>query len=159
MATMRGLGAVALVGMMLAGCASTDEGVGPKTAVGAGTGAIIGGLAGGAIGHGSVGSVIAGAIVGGLIGGAIGSSLDEADRQRAMAAEYQALEYGRSGAPTTWQNPDHPDRYGTVVPGPAYDRAGSSCREYTHTIYIDGRPQTARGTACRQPDGTWRPIG
>ena len=49
-------------------------------------------------------------------------------------------------------------RYGSVVPGPAYVRDGRNCRAYTHTIYIDGRPQTARGTACRNPDGTWTPL-
>jgi len=26
------------------------------------------------------------------------------------------------------------------------------------TVYIDGNPQTARGTACRNPDGTWTAI-
>jgi surface antigen len=45
-----------------------------------------------------------------------------------------------------------------VVPGPAYVQNGRNCRAYTETIYIDGRPQTARGTACRNPDGTWRPL-
>ena len=34
-----------------------------------------------------------------------------------------------------------------------------SCRQYTHTVYIDGRPQTMRGTACRNPDGTWQAVG
>ena len=49
-------------------------------------------------------------------------------------------------------------RYGTIVPGPAYQQASNTCRQYTHTIYIDGKPQTARGAACRNPDGTWTPI-
>jgi surface antigen len=50
-------------------------------------------------------------------------------------------------------------RRGTVVPGPAYDTRGMRCRAYTHTIYIDGRPQIARGAARRGPDRTWNPIG
>ena len=25
----------------------------------------------------------------------------------------------------------------------------------THTVYLDSRPQIARGTACRNSDGTW----
>jgi len=49
-------------------------------------------------------------------------------------------------------------RYGSVVPGPAYSDRGRNCRAYTETIYIDGRPQTARGTACRNPDGSWTPL-
>jgi surface antigen len=56
-----------------------------------------------------------------------------------------------------WRNPDS-GRYGSVVPGPAYQSNGMNCRQFTHTIYIDGRPQTARGTACRNPDGTWQPV-
>jgi surface antigen len=46
-----------------------------------------------------------------------------------------------------------------VVPGPAYQDAGRNCRSFSHTIYVDGRPQTARGTACRNPDGTWTSLG
>ena len=68
-----------------------------------------------------------------------------------------ALERGQSGAPVSWRNPDS-GRYGSVVPGPAYADNGRNCRAYTETIYIDGRPQTARGTACRSPDGSWTPI-
>jgi surface antigen len=46
-----------------------------------------------------------------------------------------------------------------VVPGPYYVDNGRRCRAFTETIYIDGRPQTARGTACRNPDGSWTPVG
>jgi len=70
----------------------------------------------------------------------------------------QALESGRSGAPVAWRNPDS-GRYGNIVPGPAYQQNGMSCRPYTHTIYINGQPQVARGSACRNPDGTWTPVG
>lgn len=36
--------------------------------------------------------------------------------------------------------------------------AGSpdGCREYTHTVIIDGKEQQAYGRACPQPDGSWR---
>ncbi|MEA2778548.1 MAG: hypothetical protein QOK29_92 [Rhodospirillaceae bacterium] len=30
------------------------------------------------------------------------------------------------------------------------------CREYQTNTIIDGKPQRAYGTACLQPDGTWR---
>ena len=73
------------------------------------------------------------------------------------AAQVQALESGPSGAPVAWRNPDS-GRYGSIVPGPAYASNGMNCRQFTHTIYIDGKPQTARGTACRNPDGTWQPV-
>ena len=40
-----------------------------------------------------------------------------------------------------------------------YQSNGLQCRPYTHTIYIDGQPQIARGNACRNPDGTWTAVG
>jgi surface antigen len=100
---------------------------------------------------------VAGAAIGGLIGNRIGAALDEEDRQRAYAAQMEALDNGAPGAPIGWRN-DETGRYGTVVPGPAYQRNAQTCRQYTHTVYIDGRPQAARGTACRQPDGTWMAV-
>jgi surface antigen len=154
---------VALLGL-LAGCAGDPSGVygpGPKentgTLVGALTGAAIGSQFGGGVG-GHVAGALIGAGVGGLVGNRIGASLDEEDRRRAYAAEIQALESGAAGAPVGWRNPAN-GRYGSVVPGPYYADAGRRCRAFTETIYIDGRPQTARGTACRNPDGTWSPIG
>ncbi len=34
----------------------------------------------------------------------------------------------------------------------------ANCREYESTTTIDGRPQKIVGTACLQPDGSWRII-
>jgi surface antigen len=148
---------VAVVGLALAAC-SADSG--PKEVGGTAVGAVAGGLIGNAIG-GSVGNRVAGTVVGaavgGLIGNQIGAALDDEDRRRAYAAQMQALETGPSGAPVAWRNPDS-GRYGNIVPGPAYQAGGGMCRQYTHTIYIGGRPQTQRGTACRNPDGTWRAV-
>jgi hypothetical protein len=36
--------------------------------------------------------------------------------------------------------------------------ASGYCREYQSTTTIDGRPQPVYGTACLQPDGSWRII-
>ena len=97
-------------------------------------------------------------ITGGVLGGVIGTTLDEGDRQRAFAAEVQALEHGEPGIPVGWRG-EGPKRYGTVVPGAPYQTRGVKCRDYSHSIYIDGRPQIARGTACRNADGSWSPVG
>jgi surface antigen len=153
--------AIAAVALALAACAGDpDSGRGPKE----NTGTLLGGLAGAAIGSqfgGGTGGHIAGALIGAtagaLIGNRIGASLDDEDKRRAYAAEMEALERGPSGAPVGWRNPDS-GRYGSVVPGPAYAQNGRHCRAYTETIYIEGRPETARGTACRNPDGTWTPL-
>jgi surface antigen len=152
-----------LVCVAMAGCAGDPySGRGPRentgTMVGALTGAVIGSQFGGTTGS-RIAAGVAGAAIGGLIGNRIGAALDDEDRERAYVAQMDALERGPSGAPVGWRNPDS-GRYGNIVPGPAYDGpSGLKCRQYTHTIYIDGRPQTARGTACRNPDGTWNPVG
>jgi surface antigen len=153
--------AVALIGAAVAGCAGDPAtGTGPKentgTLVGALAGAAIGSQIGGGTGE-RVAAAVGGALIGGLIGNRIGAALDDEDKKRAYAAQMQALESGPSGAPVAWRNPDS-GRYGSIVPGPAYQQAGNTCRQYTHTIYIDGKPQTARGAACRNPDGTWNPV-
>lgn len=147
----------------LAACAGDPSGYGPGpkentgTLLGALTGAAIGSqFGGGASGH--VAGALIGAAAGGLIGNRIGASMDDEDRRLAYAAEMQALDSGAAGAPVGWRNPAN-GRYGSVVPGPAYSDAGRHCRAFTETIYIGGRPQTARGVACRNPDGTWTPVG
>jgi surface antigen len=153
--------AVALIGALLAACAGDPvTGTGPKENTGTLMGALGGALIGSQIGGGPgerVAAAVAGAAIGGLIGNRIGAAMDDEDKRRAYAAQMEALERGPSGAPVAWRNPDT-GRYGSIVPGPAYSQRGATCRQYTHTIYIDGRPQTARGAACRNPDGTWQPV-
>jgi surface antigen len=141
--------ALAVIGLSLAACAGSPDGMGPGpkentgTLLGAGTGALLGA----AVAGGGTGNRLAGAAVGGLLGGLIGNRIgagpDDEDKQRAYAAQMDALERGSSGAPISWKNPDS-GRYGTVVPGPAYQDAGRNCRSYSHTIYIDGRPHRPR---------------
>ena len=149
----RTLAVIGVASLALAGCFSS----GPKETTGTVVGAITGGVIGGATSGGSAGGVAAGALIGGLLGNVIGADLDAADRRAALDAEYRALEYGRPGAPVQWRgNSGH---YGDVVAGAQYRVNDYNCRDYTHTIYIDGEPQVARGTACRQTDGTWQPVG
>ena len=141
----------------------TIAGCGPDGPTKADTGTVVGAVAGGIIGNqvgkgtGRVLATAAGAFVGGVVGHSIGRSMDDQDRMLAQQAEYEALERGQSGVSRPWRNPES-GHYGEVVPSRAYRRAGNDCRDYTHTVYIDGRPQTMRGTACRNPDGTWRSV-
>ncbi|MCV6546070.1 MAG: RT0821/Lpp0805 family surface protein [Cohaesibacter sp.] len=151
----KSMAVVAIVGLALAGC----QGTGPKQTFGGLAGAVAGGAIGNQFGsgEGKVAATVAGAFLGALAGSQIGQLLDERDRQLSYGAEQNALEYGRSGAPVEWRNPDS-GRYGQVVPAQPRTVNNLTCRDYTHTIYIDGQPQTARGQACRQSDGTWRPV-
>ena len=131
-----------------------------KQDAGLGVGALAGGVIGNQFGGGD-GKVLAtalGAVVGGIVGSEIGRGMDRQDRILAQQAELAALEKGQSGVATPWRNPEN-GRYGQVVPGRPYRIAERDCRDFTHTIYLDGRPQTMRGTACRNPDGSWRNVG
>jgi surface antigen len=141
------------VSCVAAGCAQKAD-----------TGTLVGAVAGGAIGNqfgkggGRVAATAAGAVIGGIVGHEIGRQLDERDRLLAEQAYYRAMEDGQSGAEIPWENPDS-GRRGTFVPGRPYMSGAQHCRTYTHTIYIDGRPEMMRGTACRQPNGTWQNVG
>lgn len=147
------VGAVCAFSLLLGAC-SGDHG--PRTQDGVFLGALTGALIGAGANRGP-GSVVAGAIIGGLVGGAIGNALDEEDRRRAYEAELRALEAEGPGAPVSWRG--ERGAYGTIVAGPPYAyQSHQRCREYTHTVYINGQPQTARGIACRNPDGTWSQV-
>jgi surface antigen len=147
--------AVLILPGMLAAC-----GPGNKQGTGTIVGAVAGGAAGAAIGgrKNRIPGIAIGAMAGGILGNLIGADMDERDRQLAEAAQYRALEQGQPGQPVPWNNPNN-QHYGQVVPGKYYQQGGQYCRPYTHTIYVGGQPQTARGTACRAGDGTWHPVG
>ncbi len=146
--------AVLLIPGLLSAC-----GPGRKQDTGTIVGAVAGGLIGSQVGKGKgqVPAAIVGAFLGGVIGNEIGSRMDESDRRAAMQAQYRALEFGAPGTATPWRNPQN-GHHGTIVPGQPYQNTGQHCRDYTHTIYINGQPETARGRACRNPDGTWQRI-
>lgn len=144
--------ALAVAGLALAGCSASNESIGTTT--GAIAGGIIGSQFGG--GNGRIAATALGALAGGIIGNSIGRDLDNRSRSAALQAEYDALERGRPGQPVQWQGSN--GTYGQVVPQQTYQVGSQNCRRYTHTIYIDGVPQQAAGTACRNPDGTWSPL-
>ena len=136
--------AVACLTIALASCAMSDGPATPQPASVNVTGGIPGTAAKGMVANA------------GVLGNGIGAGLDERDHQRAHDAELKALEQGEPGEPVGWRGAA--GRYGTVVPGASYETRGTRCRDYSHTIFVDGKPQTARATACRNPDGTWSPV-
>ncbi|CAA2140589.1 hypothetical protein HYPP_02014 [Hyphomicrobium sp. ghe19] len=145
---------------LLCACSNGQGGV-DNTGTGLVLGSIAGGVLGNSIGKGEGGKVaatIGGAVIGGIVGSQIGKSLDERDRRLAQEAEYDALERGQSGNPRQWRDPDT-GHYGEIVPSKPYKRGVADCRDYTHTVYIDGRPQKMHGTACRSSDGSWQNVG
>lgn len=83
----------------------------------------------------------------GVVGTAIGQNLSEKDKDTAIAAQQAAVS---SGARKAWKGSQ--GAYGFITP--EAEGAGG-CRAYTHRIFINGRPQEAKGQACKSGDG-WR---
>ena len=139
--------------LLLAGCAEA-----PNQSTGAVIGGLTGALVGNSVGRGSgrTFATLFGAMVGAMAGSAIGQRLDEADRRYAANAVQSSLDDGRE---TTWHNPRSGHR-GRFRPKRTYrDEHARACREFDHTIWIDGEPEIASGTACQRRDGSWQIIG
>ncbi|WP_374302496.1 RT0821/Lpp0805 family surface protein [Ferrovibrio sp.] len=140
---------------LLAACANDS---GPKQNVGTVLGGVGGAVAGAQFGKGTgqLVGVAAGTLIGALLGSEVGKSLDRADRSYMDRANQRAFESTPSGTQVSWRNPDSGNA-GTVVPQPAYQaQSGEYCREFQQTITVGGQTQQGYGTACRQPDGSWK---
>ena len=132
-------------------------GMGTKQTVGTAGGAVLGGILGSKVGKGSgqLWATGAGALLGAFVGSSIGKSLDQAD----MAYHEQAVEKAYS-APlnqtVNWNNSES-GHSGSVTPVREGKQAstGNLCRQYKQTINVDGKSETAVGTACQNNDGTW----
>jgi surface antigen len=149
---------MALVGMV--GLGACNQNAGDKETVGGLAGAAAGGLAGAQVGSGSgqLAATAVGALLGFLIGSEVGKSLDKADQLYAERTAGQALESNPTGQTSSWSNPDSGNS-GTITPTrTTYTDSGQPCREYQQTVTIGGEQQEAYGTACRQPDGTWKIV-
>jgi surface antigen len=149
------LALVMLAVIAATGCATIEDN--PKTSIGAFGGAAFGGLIAAAAGGG--GAAIAGAVIGGaLLGGLAGNMLDQRDKRMAAEAQQRALESAPTGQPVAWTNPDS-GHSGTVTPTRTYQSSGTYCREFQNNVVIGGKSEPAWGTACRQPDGSWKVQG
>lgn len=95
------------------------------------------------------------ALGGGIIGKEAGLTISKADRQRALEAEYRALEAAPGGQPVVWQGSGVS---GSVVATAPYQVGSQNCRQYSHTVTLKGQDNVARGVACRNTDGTWTPL-
>lgn len=148
-----------IAAVAIAAMVSACEGMGQRETVGGLTGAALGGLLGAQFGSGS-GQLVAtgaGVLVGGLIGSEIGRSMDQVDQMKANQAVVRA-QSAPLGESITWNNPDS-GNYGTITPTrDGTSSSGQYCREFQQTITIGGQTEQGYGTACRQPDGTWRII-
>lgn len=142
---------VLLSSISLIGCAQMT-----KQDVGTVTGGVAGGLLGSQFGKGGgqLLAIGAGTLAGAFIGGAVGKSMDETDKMKMN----QTLETNNVGQPAYWQNQNTGASY-TVVPVKNVNVNGNAyCREYRSTADVAGKKQQVYGTACRQPDGSWKVV-
>ena len=130
-----------------------DRGLFTSQNIGTVLGAAAGGLLGSQFGGGSGKTImtILGVIGGGYAGNQIGAGMDQGDR----GCYAQTLDRAPAGQTVAWHNPDNNRDY-RVTPKRDFKRHGRRCREVTTEVMIDGQPQNAEGTACRQKDGSWK---
>ncbi|MBN8543371.1 MAG: glycine zipper 2TM domain-containing protein [Alphaproteobacteria bacterium] len=139
-------------GGVMGGGGITKSDVG--TVGGAVAGAVIGSKIGG--GSGRTAAIAIGTLLGAGVGHEIGASLDRADMSYYNKTQQQALETAPAGQTLPWNNPESGNS-GSFTPSNYYQTAeGSYCREFNQTINVGGKTEQAYGTACRQPDGSWK---
>jgi len=124
-------------------------------------GTITGILAGAIIGHQVGGDRAAralgagvGMVVGGLVGSKLGQMYDKlnAEEQRVHSSIVtESVQTSKVGEGHQWYNPDTGNSGRVVI-----TKQEEYCREYQQTIVIGGKEEKAYGTACRQPDGSWK---
>lgn len=151
------LASLAAASLVLAAC--TND-AGQKQTAGTVIGGVAGAVLGSQVGKGS-GRIIAtavGTLAGAMIGSEIGKSLDRAD-QLAMTQAEQRAHTAPIGEKIVWNNPDS-GHYGSVTPirDGRNAQTNAYCREYQTTVVIGGQEQSAYGTACQQPDGSWKVV-
>ena len=107
-------------------------------------------------GKGNIAAIAAGTLLGAYLGNQVGTTLDKADMAYYNQTSQYALEETKTGQVSSWTNPDSGSK-GTITPTRTYQMSDNTyCREYTQTIEVGGKKVDGFGTACRQPDGTWK---
>ena len=145
----------AVLVLTLSACSSGGEKENLGTILGGIGGAVIGAQFG--KGTGQLVGVAAGTMLGAYAGREVGKSLDKADIAAAQQAQARA-HAAPIGQQITWSNPES-GHTGTVVPRrEGTDATGNLCREYQTTVTVGGKTEQAYGTACRQPDGSWKVV-
>ncbi len=145
---------------LLGGCA----GQGPKQTggqlLGGAAGALLGSQFGG--GKGRLFGVAIGALAGSYLGGMLGHQLDEKDKMLAQQTMISTLEHAPDQQERGWTNPNnqHSGRF-TVTKTEEIPSNHMVCRNYVHTVILDGQQEKVHGRACRDIRDTraeWRVV-
>ena len=79
--------------------------------------------------------------------------LSSKSKSEAAGAQFNALQFGRVGAPRNWVGDS--GQSGAVTVGPYVRVNLIDCRDFTHTVTVAGQNYVRKGTACRETDGRW----
>lgn len=136
---------------LLAGCASNTKEA-AKT-----EGGVIGGVIGSQYGSGNPKLASSGTLLGAFISKDVVAGLDKTDQAQAEVAARRAYG-GPIGEKAGWTNPQSGNSGTVTTTRDGYNNAGQYCREYQQTVTVKGTTELAYGTACKQPDGTWKIV-
>lgn len=141
----------------LAGCAQGSGGWN-KQQTGTALGAVAGAAAGAAIGGKDDWWWAAGlgALAGGVVGNQVGAYLDRQDQQTSYQTANYALNNVPDGQEARWSNPENNTSGYTKPVETTQTASGQTCRVFQTGVSAQGQNTSGTGTACRQPDGTWK---
>jgi hypothetical protein len=80
-------------------------------------------------------------------------NMNEEQQRKHEAAQVEATT-APVGQPITWDDGNASGSVTTARQG--QDAAGNQCREFQQEVTIGGQTEQAYGTACLQPDGSWK---
>lgn len=118
--------------------------------------AVLGGVAGGAIGAKVASAdnrpvaIVVGTVIGAVIGAKVGRAIDDADR----ACMGHALELAGDRKTVAWTNPASGVHYELTPTGKASDPK-NPCREFTTRVSSGKLADVVKGVACRRAGGDW----
>ncbi len=95
-------------------------------------------------------------IANGFVDPAAVSLMTAKDSNEANSAQFYALQFGRPGAPRQWAGDG--GTTGSVAVGPYVRVNNLDCRDFTHTVKINGTDYVRKGTACREQNGNWNVV-
>lgn len=81
------------------------------------------------------------------------SQLSAKSKSELSTAQFNALQFGRVGAPRMWTGDK--SQSGSITVGPYVRVNLIDCRDFTDTVTIGAQSFVKKGTACRGADGSW----
>ena len=139
---------ISVLTIFISGCTPNS----PRQTVGQIGGGVLGAVVGSHFGKGSgrLFGVAIGTLAGSYIGGMLGRDMDERDRQLAQSTMIETLERAPDRQVQGWRNPNNNHRGNfQVIRTQELPHDDLVCRDYVHTVIIDGKHEKVHGRACR----------